>query len=128
MYHIIKDNQLIASSSIWFSWNIDWEIIFKNFTSEEIQKLNSWYLYKDWELIEWPKIKEFEKIKLNNELEQIESDLFQINWRIKWWLELIEMWASDEDDLMEIEEMKIKAQSLALKRLEIKSLIKTLWN
>jgi hypothetical protein len=62
MYYLIKDWKISWSSE--FSLSSEWyETIQKDFSQEELEKLNSWYLYIDWEIVEWPEVKEFEKQK-----------------------------------------------------------------
>jgi hypothetical protein len=62
MYYLIKDWKISWSSEL--SLSAEWyKTIQKDFSQEELEKLNSWYLYIDWEIVEWPEVKEFEKKK-----------------------------------------------------------------
>ena len=90
-------------------------------TKEQSDLIDLWYSYINWEFR-----KEINKTELINELEQIDNELVTLNWKIKGWEELIEMWVADEDDLKQIEEMKLKASEMINKRIEIKKQIKGL--
>lgn len=130
MYHIYKNNKIIASSSIWFSWKIDWEVIFKNFTEEELLKINSWYSFDNekWIFSETEESKIFQLNWLKKDLEKITNDLVNINWKIEWAKKLREMLILDQDDELELVWYEAEAQKLIIARGEIKTKIKELWN
>jgi hypothetical protein len=90
-------------------------------TKEQSDLIDLWYSYINWEFI-----KEINKTALIDELEQLDNELVTLNWKIKGWEELVEMWVADEDDLKQIEEMKFKASEMINKRIEIKKQIKEL--
>ena len=105
-----------------------WELV--EVTDEQYENITSWkYLvsYDDnnnFVFNENPAYKEMEKQRLQNQLEQLDNKLAILNWKIKGWEELIEMWVADEDDLKQVEEMKLKASEMINKRIEIKQQIK----
>ena len=107
-----------------------WELV--EVTDEQYENITSWkYLvsYDDnnnFVFNENPAYKEMEKQRLQNQLEQLDNKLAILNWKIKGWEELIEMWVADEDDLKQVEEMKLKASEMINKRIEIKKQIKEL--
>jgi hypothetical protein len=82
MYHIIENWKLTNSSEVYLE-NETWETIQKDFSQEEIEKLNSWYLYIDWEMVEWPEVKEFEKQKLFSEYKSNLDEIFNLNAEIQ---------------------------------------------
>lgn len=82
MYYIIKDWKISWSSEL--SLSSEWyETIEIDFTDEELEKLNSWYLYIDWEIVEWPEVKEFEKQKLFSEYKTNLEAIKQLNAEIQ---------------------------------------------
>jgi hypothetical protein len=81
MYHLFKENKLISSSDI---KEVLWEeAIYIDLSQEELEKLNSWYLYIDWEIVEWPEVKEFEKQKLFSEYNTNLEAIKQLNAEIQ---------------------------------------------
>ena len=66
MYYLIEKWKIVGSSSQYIEWYI-------NFSQEQLEKLNSWYVYIDWEIVEWPEVQEFEKIKQLQEIEKIKQ-------------------------------------------------------
>ena len=82
MYYLIKDWKLWDGSenNIFTEW---YETIEKDFSQEELKKLNSWYLYIDWEIIEWQEVKEFEKQKLFTEYKSNLDEIKELNAEIK---------------------------------------------
>lgn len=97
---------------------------------EQVKKIQAWYSYniETWEFEETEESKKFEKQTLENEKTQIEKELVEVNWLIEWAKKLKEMWAFDEDDELELEKHQTKAEELIIKRAEIKTKIKELWN
>jgi hypothetical protein len=108
MYYLIKDWKISWSSELPLSsqW---YETIQKDFTQEEIEKLNSWYLYINWEIVEWPEVKEFEKQKLEAKKQEILKELWSLK-QIKDWLELV--WEDTTEIDLKIEELKKEYKSL----------------
>jgi len=127
MFYEFNENwRVINSSNVKMNWNY----IEKDFTDEEVSKLNSWYSYniETWEFEETEESKAFEKQNLENEKTQIEKELIEVNWLIEWAKKLKEMLAFDGDDELELVWYETKAQELITKRAEIKAKIKELWN
>lgn len=115
MYIKIENWVIVSYSKTELEW---WE-----YTST--QWLQAWMIVIEriWDEIIAKENNEQIKYKLEIELKAIETELFTLNWRIKGWLELIEMWVEAPWDREEIEQLKTKAQELANKRIEIKTQI-----
>lgn len=127
MYHIIENWKITWSSELSLS-SINWTTIQKDFTQEELKKINSWYSYniETWEFEETEESKAFEKQTLENEKTQIEKELVEVNWLIEWARKLKEIWAFDWDDEIELVWYETKTQELIIKRSEIKAKLKEL--
>jgi wobble nucleotide-excising tRNase len=82
MYHLMQKWKILSTSNmkIESKW---YETIQKDFSQEELEKLNSWYLYIDWEIVEWPEIKNFEKQKLFSEYKTNLGTIKQLNAEIQ---------------------------------------------
>ena len=72
---------VITDNGNWPFIIINWEE--RKISQEEIEKLNSWYLYIDWEIVEWPEVKNFEKQKLFSEYKANLEIIKQLNAEIQ---------------------------------------------
>lgn len=118
----------ITDNGDWPFILINWEE--KKVSQEEIQKINSWYIYNivTGEFEETEESKNFEKQTLENKKTQLEKELVEVNGLIEWAKKLKEIWVFDGDDELELEKHQTKAEELIIKRAEIKAKIKELWN
>ena len=100
----------------------------KYITDIESNLIDKRYSYNEttWEFEKWQEAIDFEKQTLISQIETITNELVALNWRIKGWEELVEMWVADEDDLADIERYKLEATEFINKRVELKAELKLL--
>ena len=110
MYYIIKDWKITNWSSDYLS-SENWTTIQKDFTQEELEKIEAWYSYniETWEFQETPESIEFEKQLIENKKKEILKQLWELK-QIKDWLELV-LEDTTEIDL-KITELKTEYKSL----------------
>jgi hypothetical protein len=108
MYYLIKDWKIFWNSELPLScqW---YETIEKNFTKIELEKLNSWYLYINWKIIQWPDIEKFKNLKTENRKKEIILELWKLK-QEKDWLILLELDKKEVEN--KIEELKKEYNNL----------------
>ncbi len=114
----IDENQTQAD---WFIFGTIWS---NEFIIETIETKPDDFVWNEFTYIDW----EFKRTKksIEDKIETITNELVALNWRIKGWEELVEMWVADEDDLADIERYKTESLELINKRVELKAELKSL--
>lgn len=91
MFYKIENNRVINSSNI----NLDWTYIELDLSEEEIDLLNKWYDYIDWQVVKWDNAIQFELNEIENKKTSLLKEIWELK-QIKDWMELV--W----DDITEI--------------------------
>lgn len=89
MYYIIENWKILYSNN--FAIKVDWlNTIEKEFTSEELEKIQAWYSYniETWEFEESPESIEYEKQVLENKKTSLLKEIWELK-QIKDWMELV---------------------------------------
>lgn len=84
MFYKIENNKVINSSNI----NLDWAYIELNLSKEEIDLLNKWYDYIDWQIVKWNDAIQFELNEIENKKTSLLKEIWELK-QIKDWMELV---------------------------------------
>lgn len=84
MFYKIENNRVINSSNI----NLDWTYIELDISEEEVDLLNKWYDYIDWQVVKWDNAIQFELNEIENKKTSLLKEIWELK-QIKDWMELV---------------------------------------